>query len=128
MIRPADELEKYKLSARFPPKDNVKIISAVPQSPGAALTALILESNPLKSGERVLSTKEKLLDHSLNRQRFSLKFLSLIVLPATFLVGVNVSDEKIKTSCFGIVSLIVGALIQESGNQRNQKFEEDDTE
>jgi hypothetical protein len=128
VTRPADQLEKFKLSTRFPPKDNVKIISAGPQNPGAALTDLILEVNPLKLGQRVLSAKEKLLDHNLNRQRFSLRFLSLVVLPATFLVGVKVSDEKIKTSCFGIVSLIVGALIQESGNQRDPKIEEDDTE
>ena len=128
MIRPADQLEKFKFSARFPPTDKVEIISVGQLNPGASLKDLILEGNPLKPGQRVLSAKEKLLDHNLNRQRFSLKFLSLVVLPATFLVGVKVSDEKIKTSCFGIVSLIVGALIQESGNQRNPKIEEDDTE
>lgn len=128
MTRAADQLEKFKFSAKSPLKNNVGIISVGPYDPGAALKNIILESGPLQEGQRVLSAKEKLLDHNLNRQRFSLRFLSLIVLPATFLVSVSVSDDKIKTSCFGIVSLIVGALVQESGSQRNSKIEEDDTE
>jgi hypothetical protein len=80
-----------------------------------------------QSGQKILSAKDKILDHDLGRQRFSLRFLALIVLPSTFLVGVIVADEKIKTSCFGMVSLIVGALIQESGNQKSLKTEDDDT-
>ena len=128
MTTSADQLGKFKFSAKFPPKDNAEIISVGPQNPGAALKDIIFESSPFRQGQRVFSAKDKLLDHNLKRQSFSLRFLSIVVLPATFIVGVQISDEKIKTSCFGIVSLIVGALIQESGSQRNPKIEEDDTE
>ena len=128
MTRPADELEQFKLSARFTSKKDTEIISVGPDNPGAALKEIILESNPFKPGKRVLSAKDKILDHNLGRQRFSLRFLSLVVLPAAFLVGVVIPDEKIKTSCFGMASLIVGALIQESGSQRSSKIEEEDIE
>lgn len=128
MTRPADELERFKISARLAPKDGAEIISVAQQNAGDALKDIILEGNPRKTGGRVISAKDRLLDHNLQKQSFSLKFLSLVVLPATFLVGVIIPDEKIKTSCFGIVSLIVGALIQESGNQKNLNIEADDKE
>jgi hypothetical protein len=128
VTRPADQLEQFKFSAKSLPEDSAKIISVGPQNAGEALNEIINENNPFRPGQKVLSAKERLLDHNLKRQSFSLRFLSLIVLPGTFLVGVVVPDEKIKTSCFGMVSLIVGALIQESGNQRNPKIEEDDAE
>jgi len=82
----------------------------------------------LKPNKKIYSAKEKILNHKLNIQSFSLRFLSVVVLPAAFLVGVQVHDEKIRTSCFGIVSLITGALIQESGNQKTPKIEEEDDE
>ena len=128
MKRPADQLEQFKLSAKSLPEDSAEIISVGPLNPGAALNKIINENNPFKPGQRVLSAREKLLEHNLKRQSFSLRFLSVVVLPATFLVGVIIPDEKIRTSCFGMVSLIVGALIQESGNQRNTKIEEEDIE
>jgi len=119
MTKPADELEKFKLSA-------AKVISV--GSPGDNLRDLIDKTRLFTEGQKVLSANEKLLDHDLNRQRFSLRFLSIVVLPATFLVGVVVPDEKIKTSCLGMVSLIIGALIQESGSQRNPKIDEENKE
>lgn len=128
MTKPADQLEQFKLSGKSTPKNSAEIISVSTQNPGAELAEIIREANPFKPGHKVLSAKDKLLDHNISRQRFSLRFLSLVVLPAAFLVGVVVPEEKIKTSCFGMVSLIVGALIQESGSQRSQKIEEDDTE
>lgn len=128
MKRLADQLERFKISGRLAPKDGAELISVAQQNAGDALKDIILESNPPKTGGRVISAKERLLDHNLHKQTFSLKFLSLAVLPTTFFFGVFIPDEKIKTSCFGIVSLIVGALIQESGNQKNLNIESDDKE
>lgn len=132
MKRPADQLEQFRLSDKVQSDkvqflEGAKIISVTSQNAGDILNDIILEYSRRKLGQ-VLSAKDKLLDHNLNRQRFSLRFLSLVVLPSTFLVGIIIPDEKIRTSCFGMVSLIVGALIQESGSQRNPRIEEEDVE
>jgi hypothetical protein len=128
MTKPADKLERFKISAASSGINDAKVISAGPRDPGDILGEIIAKANPYQVGRKVISARDKLLDHHLDRQRFTLRFLSLVVLPSTFLVGVVAKDEKIRTSCFGMVSLIVGALIQESGSQRAPRVEEENEE
>lgn len=128
MKNPADELEKFKLSAGSRPEDSAKVISVGLPDSGRVLNGIIQNLSPGLIFARVKSIEEKILDHTLGRQRFALRFLSLIVLPSTFLVAINVEDEKIRASCLSMTSLIVGALIQESGSQRNPRSKGEEKE
>jgi len=125
---PADELGKFKLSAGRRPENSAEVISVGLPNSGEELKNIIENLSPNLVFGRVKSIDEKILDHTLGRQRFALRFLSLVVLPSAFLVAVNVADEKIRTSCLSMASLIVGALIQESGSQRNPRVKEDEKE